>query len=930
MADTTTRFTRRTEFQEVSDFLERSSTEPSALVIEGDAGIGKTTLWLAGCERAQSDGFRVLSARPAAAEAVMAFAALADLLAGVESDVWANLPGPQRHAMDVITLRSTDDSAGADQRTASAAFLAVIEGLADRQKLILAVDDLQWLDSSSAAVFAFATRRLSGPVGVIATVRTGPSGSEAALPELSRPDATRRIRLSPLKLGALHDVVSQRLGRSIPRPAMVRLHEVSGGNPFYAIELARALEIDRGTADIPLPATLSELVRARLAALRVDVKDMLLAAACLGKPTVELLAAALAIAPDALGRLLEEAETAGIVILEGHQVRFSHPLLGSGVYSGAAPAERRGMHRRLADIVTEPELHARHLALAATHGDAATLESLDTAAELARVRGAPIAAAELLELAMRLGGDTPDRRIRAAVHHYNAGAAARARALLGHIIEGSAPRPLRAAALRLLGLWSLLDGSSREATTLLGEALHDAGDDLVLRVQILVPLAYAQVNVRQLDDAATSVADAVRTAEHIHQPQLLSQSLAMHALVGFLLGNGLDEPALERALELEDREAPISALLDASVQSAVLMGGSGRLERARDQWLALRRRAIERGEEVELLMFAFHSGLNEMWRGNFADCALIAEDVMEQAMQLGGDLPRAVAPMLQAALAAYAGQEFEARRLATEALAICQRCDFPFLVTVWPITTLGFLEVSLGNYKAALDALEPWVRAVEEAPNATEIFVAPFLPDAIEAKIQLCNGAEAQPLIEALERNGRRLNRAWMLAVGARGRAMLLAAQGDLVAATSAAERAMLEHDRLPMPFERARTLLLLGQLQRRQRKKDTSVTTLREALNLFEKLDTPFWVDRARAELERSSVGRKRGAGLTPSEQRVAELAASGMTNREVAAALFVSAKTVEVNLTRIYRKLGIRSRAELGQRVKPNPPADPRPLPR
>ncbi|OBK52426.1 helix-turn-helix transcriptional regulator [Mycobacterium sp. 1081908.1] len=918
MAETTTRFTHRTEIVEVSDFLARASKGPCALVIEGDAGIGKTTLWLAACERAESNGFRVLSARPAAAEAVMAFAALADLLAGIESGVWAHLPGPQRLAMDVITLRSTDDSAAADQRTASAAFLAVIEGLAARQKLILAIDDLQWLDSSSAAVFAFAVRRLSGPVGVMATVRTGPSGNEAAPLELARPDATRRIRLAPLKLGALHDVVSQRLGRSIPRPAMVRLHEVSGGNPFYALELARAVEIDTATADIPLPATLAELVRARLAALSADVKEMLLAAACLGKPTVELLAAALAIGPDALSRLLEEAESAGIIVLEGHQVRFSHPLLGNGVYTGATPADRRGMHRRLADIVTEPELHARHLALAATHGDAATLGSLDTAAELARARGAPLAGAELLELAMRLGGDTPDRRIRAAVHHYNAGGTARARALLIHIIEQPAPKASRAAALRLLGLWSLLDGSSREAVKLLNEAIDEAGDDLVLRAQILVPLAHAQVNDRQLDDAAGSIADAVQTAERIRQPQLLSQALAMHALVSFFLGEGLDEPALQRALELEDREAPITAHLDTTVQHAALMAGSGRLDEAREELQAYRRRAIERGDESELLMFAFHGGLNEIWRGNFSDCAVIAEDVMQRATQLGGDLPRVLAPMLQSALAAYAGKEIEARRHAAEALAICHRCDSPFLVTVWPITTLGFLEVSLGNYKAALDTLEPWVRAVEEAPRATEIFVAPFLPDAIEAKIQLGQGREAQPLIDALERNGRRLNRAWMLALGARGRAMLLAAQGDLVAASSAAERAMLEHDRLPMPFERARTLLLLGQLQRRQRKKDTSVTTVREALNLFEKLDTPFWVDRARAELERSSVGRKRGAGLTSSEQRVAELAASGMTTREVAATLFISPKTVEVNLTRIYRKLGIRSRAELGQRVK------------
>ena len=320
------------------------------------------------------------------------------------------------------------------------------------------------------------------------------------------------------------------------------------------------------------------------------------------------------------------------------------------------------MHRRLAEIVEEPELKARHLALAATTGDQLTLNSLDTAAELARVRGAPIAAAELLELAMRLGGDTPDRQIRAAVHHFNAGETVRARALLNRIIEQTAPKSLRAAALRLLGLWSLLDGSSREAAELLDKALNDTGDDLALRVQILVPLAYARFNVGRRDDAASCIADAVRTAERIGQPQLLSEALAMHALVGFYLGDGLDEPALARALELEDREAPMSALLAATVQSAVLMGGSGQLDKARDELLAIRRRGIERGDEIELLMFALHAGLNEIWRGNFAECALIAEDVTERAVQFGGDIPLAVAPMLQSALAAYAGQELEARR----------------------------------------------------------------------------------------------------------------------------------------------------------------------------------------------------------------------------------------------------------------------------
>jgi DNA-binding NarL/FixJ family response regulator len=154
-----------------------------------------------------------------------------------------------------------------------------------------------------------------------------------------------------------------------------------------------------------------------------------------------------------------------------------------------------------------------------------------------------------------------------------------------------------------------------------------------------------------------------------------------------------------------------------------------------------------------------------------------------------------------------------------------------------------------------------------------------------------------------------------MLAIGARCRAMMLAAQGDLKSAEQAVRTAMVEHDRLPMPFERARTLLLLGQLSRRQRQKQTAAAILKEALQVFEELGTPLWAERTRAELERTNVGPTRDLNLTPSERQVAELAASGLTNRDVAAKLFVSPKTVEANLAQVYRKLGIRSRAELGR---------------
>ncbi|MBO0883690.1 MAG: LuxR family transcriptional regulator, partial [Mycobacterium sp.] len=238
----------------------------------------------------------------------------------------------------------------------------------------------------------------------------------------------------------------------------------------------------------------------------------------------------------------------------------------------------------------------------------------------------------------------------------------------------------------------------------------------------------------------------------------------------------------------------------------------------------------------------------------------------------------------------------------------------PRLPDYWPAMTLGFLEVSLGRYTEALAILQPVISVFNNVPG-TEILTAWYIPDAVEAMVALGRFEDAEPLIAALERNGRQLNRAWMLAVGMRCRSMWLAARGDVAGAEQVALQAMTEHERLPMPFERARTQLLLGQLQRRQRRKDAAAATLHQALFAFETMGTPLWAEHARGELVRTRVSPGRDPGLTPTEQRVAELAASGMINRDVAAALFISPKTVEHHLARVYRKLGIHSRAELGQ---------------
>ena len=325
---------------------------------------------------------------------------------------------------------------------------------------------------------------------------------------------------------------------------------------------------------------------------------------------------------------------------------------------------------------------------------------------------------------------------------------------------------------------------------------------------------------------------------------------------------------------------------------------------------------MEKGEEGEYVFIAQHVVMSSMWAGDFVNANLVAEDAAERARQLAGSTPMFLAHSMRAPLAVFAGQEAEARRTIAEALEIVGRTG-TFRLGERLLASLAFLEVSLGNYADAVAAVAPMLAAFDPVSTPTELPGAMFLPDAIEALVQLGRLAEATPLVDALERNGQTFDRAWMRAVGARCRSMLLAAQGDLDGAHAAAQRAAAEHDRLAMPFDRARTLLLLGLLERRLRKKDSASANLQAALDVFERLNIPLWAGRARAELARANVGAHSSGQLTPSEQRVAELAASGMKNRDVAHALFISPKTVEANLARIYRKLGIKSRAELGRHI-------------
>ncbi|MGH2875243.1 MAG: AAA family ATPase, partial [Solirubrobacteraceae bacterium] len=350
---------RTGELRLIERFLEALSAGPQVLVLRGEAGIGKTTLLRAAIDQARERGVRVLACTAVAAEARLSYMGLGDLFADVRVDERPRLPAPQRGALDAALLRSGRTAADADPRAVATATLSVLESLADERPVLVAIDDAQWLDSPTAAVAEFCARRHSGRVGLLATQRVGEGTDWPA--RLARRLAPERIELH--RLGPLHPdevalMLRDRAGDSLDRRTLLRIQEAAGGNPFYAVELARAVPRE-GSAGLSLPDSLDEILAARLGGLAPGTDEALLAVACLAQPTVDVL-------ERALGRLvvsvLDEAEEREIVQRDGRTLRFAHPLLAAGVYARAPAPGRRAMHARLSGAVDDVEQRARHLA----------------------------------------------------------------------------------------------------------------------------------------------------------------------------------------------------------------------------------------------------------------------------------------------------------------------------------------------------------------------------------------------------------------------------------------------------------------------------------------------------------------------------------------------------------------------------------------
>jgi DNA-binding CsgD family transcriptional regulator len=881
---------------------------PRALVLDGEAGIGKTTLWQVGVAAARQKPGWVLVARPVEAEAALGFAGLTDLFGLVPHEVFEELPEPRRHALEVALLRAPARRA-LNVRAVAAAVRDVLTALSVIGRVVVAIDDLQWLDASSAQALAFALRRLEEErVAMLATRRAGIEADVDVAAAVG--DDCEHITVGPLgerqlhRLFRLHDV-------TLPLPIVRRVHEISGGNPFFALELGRGVAGNADAAALSVPPALSDLVRERVESLPRATRSALLVAAALSAPTVSHVRAT----ESSPGRRdpLAAAVGARVVEIEGDRIRFTHPLLASVIYGAAPTASRRRLHRQLAAVVTDPEERAKHLALALEREDAATADVLEEAATRAHARGATADAAFFRERAAEL---TPrsmlDLRLRrltdAAVNQAQSGNYERAGLLLERVVASAPSGVSRARGLHHFARARSTVLEPREWLALQDEArAHAQGDALLLAAIERGTVGYL-IRLFDFDGAARHARASLTAAEAADDGVSLSAAYTGLAIAGFGLGHdGLD--LLERAVELEPKEAEGRLWERPREILAGRLRDVDEFDRSRALYLETLAAAAEAGQEPARARMLTDFCLLECLVGDYRAAERHIGDAIEGGIEVRGHATKE-ALCMAGLVAAYFGQVELAREHVAAAATVSRVPIDPWCPS--PEAVLGFLELSLGNGPAAVEHLTPIGARRAEAGTRDPAFLR-FVPDAAEAFLTVGQATEALSELGRFEDSARKLGRASALAAAGRCRGLTAATSGDLDGAFASFAGAMNEHDRLPMPFERARTLLALGTVQRRAKQRQAARESLDEALSEFDRLGTPLWAGKARTELARIGGRRAERDMLTPAEDRIARLVAAGHTNREVAAQLFVTVKTVEGALSRSYVKLGLRSRSEL-----------------
>ena len=906
-------FGRERESARIDEVLDAARARRSgALVVRGEAGIGKSALLSAAVERA--DDMRVLRALGVESEVDIAFSGLHELLRPALSSIDV-IPDAQAVALRSALALTADTVA--ERLGVFGGALSLLAAVAEDQPLLCVIDDAHWLDEGSAAAMIFVARRLDADgIAILFGVR------EPEIRTFIAPGVPE-LRLGGLNRTAARQLLATRLPPGTGSQVAEQLIEMSLGNPLALIELPSGLTATQLAGQGPLDQLVrpgTEVERSflrRLAQLPDSTRRALLLVAA--GEVGELRALSRALAVLELGpESLKPAERAGLLTLTSN-VDFCHPLARSAIYGAAEAIDRREAHRALAVAAAaagETDRHAWHLAAAAHGPDEQIASALVGAADSARRRGGVWSEAKALERAARL---TPEPQLRArrlagaGDAAYRAGRPEVADALLAEAVEGE------------LELDELAHARARRAYIRLERGELDDALDLMIGGANELESTNPRAAATLLTNAATvawhwlDIPWSLRLAERAWQ--LAGDAAAddpelCHVVSFALVSAGRVRDAMEptwRCAELIENDAEGRVVVADAASTLLYVGehhaARGLLERA----VAANRGAGALGD----LGYTLHIYAQVDWydgrlQGAY-DHALEAVQIVEE---LG--TPQTLDDCLSrlALFEAVLGRESDSRGHGQHALESAQELG-DRKNEVRARSALGMLALVAGDADAAVAQLAPAVAALEAGgvgnPNQFRIH-----PDLVEAYARLGRPDLAEPVVTSLERQARATDISWTLGAAMRCRALV--ADDDGVAEAGFQEALQL-HESAGL-FERARTELCFGERLRRRGHRRDSRVHLGAALEALEASGAAPWAERARRELRASGLTPRRRQPaareqLTPQELQIARLVAEGKTNRDVAATLFVTPKTVEFHLTRVYRKLGIHSRSELVRRM-------------
>jgi DNA-binding CsgD family transcriptional regulator len=886
------------------------------VALHGPAGIGKTAVLDAVAAQAAARGELVLRLRPVRTERSLPYAGIADLIAQLPEEDAAALPPAQRAALAALR-QGLPPRAGSPALARRLVLPLLLARRARRQAVLLVLDDCQWLDAESAELIGFAMRRRPGQrVRVLAAQRRpDPAGLRRAARLCPAP--VLELAVPPM---AADDLTALLEARGLPCRTASRMHEASAGNPFLALALGGALAPGPAWRPAPLPETARELLRERLAALPAEVRRTLLTAALATGPTITLLIRA---GREDAVRDLRLATAGGVVEMDGEAIRFTPPLLAQVIAEDAGAAERSAVHATLAAGAVDPVQALRHQALRTGRPDATVARELATAADRLAARGAGRSAAELYLLAAdrcphALAAFRLDWLVAAARTAITGGAASLAGRAAEAVIAADAPAGHRVQA-RLV-LLDLAGQALAEMGETFAAALAEAGDDPALLAPIRLRLTWAAFLAGDPDRAATEAVRAADAARRAGDPTSEAMALSVQAQVQRLRGEHRWSGTLAQALALPATPAPDWLHYGPRYMAARFAMVDDRLDEARAKLLKLL--AIAEDDRIGEARVEVLRSLSEVATraGRCREALQYAHRAVEAAQNAGLSpgptwYTAAVAELAGGSLASAAG--FARRGVRASE----QEGDSLYLRR--NLHALGQAQLRAGETRAGVAALCR-LRDLEAESGGADPMIVRWQGDLAGGLAALGEHAEAAATLAAARAAAHRLgNTPGVTGYLDRATAVVLSESGQADSAVVLSAAAAQHFEHLRQPIEQAHALLVQGGAERRRRRYAAARVAIGAALAIFLAADAKPWAEQTERALARTEGTSAQGApppdlGLTPTELRIAALVRDGASNREIASRLYLSVKTVEATLTRVYRKLGVRSRTQLSSRLQ------------